>query len=177
MTDSAGPPLTTPTRPLRIALLGAESTGKSTLAAEITAALIRRGHSCAAVPEVLREWCETEGRTPRRDEQATIAHEQARQALAPVDVDFVIADTTPLMTAVYSQPWQVIYGQGNTRCQNALNTIDSIAKTHHLTLARVENDAENGPKARWGWSCEKCGDADCEHRLFTSLVSDPAAPR
>ena len=75
------------------------------------------------------------------------------------------------------QPWQVIYGQGNTRCQNALNTIDSIAKTHHLTLARVENDAENGPKARWGWSCEKCGDADCEHRLFTSLVSDPAAPR
>ena len=237
MTDSAGPPLTTPTRPLRIALLGAESTGKSTLAAEITAALIRRGHSCAAVPEVLREWCETEGRTPRRDEQATIAHEQARQALAPVDVDFVIADTTPLMTAVYSQllfdddaliafalahqqhyhltllmgldlpwvadghqrdgpqvrepvdgllrtalagagqPWQVIYGQGNTRCQNALNTIDSIAKTHHLTMARVENDAENGPKARWGWSCEKCGDADCEHRLFTSLVSGRDAPR
>ena len=94
---------TRPARPIRVALLGAESTGKTTLAAEIADAMTARGYKVKLVTEVLREWCEREQRTPRQDEQATIAHEQARRALAPVAADFVIADTTPLMTAVYSQ--------------------------------------------------------------------------
>jgi nicotinamide riboside kinase len=88
----------------RIALLGAESTGKSQLAAELAQALQARGLRVTVIPEGLRDWCDRLGRTPRPDEQASIALAQAHAVLAAqVDgVDVVIADTTPLMTAVYS---------------------------------------------------------------------------
>lgn len=91
-------------RPQRVALLGAESTGKTVLSAALAAALRARGQQVAVVHEVLREWCDRQGRTPRPDEQAPIAREQARRVLARSDdgTDFVIADTTPLMVAIYS---------------------------------------------------------------------------
>jgi nicotinamide riboside kinase len=87
-----------------IAILGAESTGKTVLAQALADRLARRtGLRCAAVSEYLREWCDREGRTPRPDEQAGIADEQARRIAQTAKVnDIVVADTTPLMTAVYS---------------------------------------------------------------------------
>jgi nicotinamide riboside kinase len=89
-----------------IALLGAESTGKTTLAAELQAALAAPGQQMgriALVTEYLREFCEREGRTPREDEQRGIAREQTRRiAEAAADHEIVIADTTALMIAVYS---------------------------------------------------------------------------
>ena len=85
----------------RIALLGAESTGKSWLAHELTEVLRARGHLASWVPETLRDWCEREGRTPQPHEQLPIAQAQAQAVLA-IDTGTVIADTTPLMTAVYS---------------------------------------------------------------------------
>jgi nicotinamide riboside kinase len=55
------------------------------------------------VDEYLREWCDAHQRTPRQDEQLHIVETQiARVLAAPADA-VVIADTTPLMTAVYSQ--------------------------------------------------------------------------
>jgi nicotinamide riboside kinase len=87
-----------------IALLGAESTGKTVLAQALADRLARRtGLRCVAVGEYLREWCDREGRTPRPDEQTGIADEQARRiAEAAQANDIVVADTTPLMIAVYS---------------------------------------------------------------------------
>ena len=61
-----------------VALLGAESTGKTTLARDIGAALAARGLRVEVVGEVLREFCDTHARTPRRDEQAAIAAAQTR---------------------------------------------------------------------------------------------------
>src|SRR6185295_9567756 len=78
-----------------VALLGAESTGKTTLAAELGAALAARGIAVEVVGEVLREFCDTHARTPRRDEQAAIAAAQsARIAAAARRADVVVADTT-----------------------------------------------------------------------------------
>jgi nicotinamide riboside kinase len=86
-----------------VALLGAESTGKTTLAGEIAAALAARGVAVEVVAEVLREFCDAHARTPRRDEQATIAATQtARIDAAAARSDVVVADTTALMIAVYS---------------------------------------------------------------------------
>jgi len=88
----------------RIAIVGAESTGKTALAralADELAALT--GLRCTWVGEWLRQWCDQAGRTPRPEEQAAIAHHQQRlidQAAALHDL--VVCDTTPLMTAVYS---------------------------------------------------------------------------
>ena len=88
---------------LVVALLGAESTGKTTLAQALVAALAIDGRSVTVVPEYLREFCDAHGRTPRQDEQAHIAAEQTRRiSLAASTHDLVIADTTALMIAVYS---------------------------------------------------------------------------
>ena len=85
-------------KPFVVAILGAESTGKTTLATELAATLPGR-----MVHEALREFCERERRTPRRDEQRGIAAEQMRRIHeAGTDSRIVIADTTALQIAVYS---------------------------------------------------------------------------
>nr|WP_315235822.1 ATP-binding protein [uncultured Albidiferax sp.] len=87
---------------IKIALLGAESTGKTQLAEALSAALRSQGHSVSHIPEYLRLWCHKAGRTPRADEQPAIADAQtARIAQAPA-ATYLIADTTALLTAVYS---------------------------------------------------------------------------
>lgn len=95
---------------LRIAIVGAESTGKSELATALGKALrslettALQGFSVAVVPEVLRQWCNDKGRVPDRHEQGEVAREQERLVVtAAATHDLVIADTTSLMTAVYSE--------------------------------------------------------------------------
>ena len=85
----------------RIAIVGAESTGKSWLARTLTGVLRERGESVQWVEEHLRHWCERESRTPEPHEQLSIAQAQAEAVLA-IGSGTVIADTTPLVTAVYS---------------------------------------------------------------------------
>ena len=91
------------TRGFVVTLLGAESTGKTTLAGEIGAALAERGLNVAVVGEALREFCDANARTPRRDEQAAIATAQTdRIDAAAARHDIVVADTSAVMIAVYS---------------------------------------------------------------------------
>ena len=86
-----------------IALLGAECTGKTTLAQALHRALASPTCRVALVAEYLREFCDLHGRTPRRDEQHEIADEQTRRIDAAArEHDLVIADTSALMIAVYS---------------------------------------------------------------------------
>jgi len=90
---------------LVIPLLGAESTGKTVLAPQLAARIAEEtGLAATWVPEQLRLWCESAGRTPRADEQAAIAAAQ-RDAIeaAAATHDVVIADTAPLTIAVYSR--------------------------------------------------------------------------
>lgn len=89
---------------LIVALLGAESTGKSTLARALAETLVGQGHDAVLVPEYLREFCEYAGRTPLPGEQGHIAHEQTRRIFTAASGHaIVLADTTALMTAVYSE--------------------------------------------------------------------------
>jgi nicotinamide riboside kinase len=203
---------------LRIALIGAESTGKTTLGRELAAHFGAQGLRAELVPELLREWCTREGREPRPEEAEAIAREQeARVDQAATGRDVVIADTTALMAAVYAAllypgseffrfaigrlrgydrvlltgldlPWvpdglhrsapsrdavdaqlrdvlgreaiayRVVYGRGPQRLAGALAAIDT-------QLAPELPEAN-----RRAWSCEKCSDPDCEHKLFTSLL-------
>jgi nicotinamide riboside kinase len=106
---------TGPGRALCVAVLGAESTGKTTLAQALASSLSpvpgpsgpadgARPLRTAWVPEVLRLWCDERGRTPHAHEQAAILQAQhARIDAAAQDHDVVICDTTGLMTAVYSE--------------------------------------------------------------------------
>ena len=89
---------------LRIAIVGAESTGKTELAAALAERLAQlSGLRVTWVAEVLREWCDAHGRTPLQHEQhsiMTLQHQRIDAAAAGHDV--VVCDTTALMTAVYS---------------------------------------------------------------------------
>lgn len=87
----------------RVALLGAESTGKTSLAVALGDRL-----GGIVVAEYLREFCQRADRVPRIDEQAGIAAEQMRreglamEAAAEQGAQWVICDTSPLMIALYS---------------------------------------------------------------------------
>ena len=218
---------------MKIALLGAESTGKSELARALCERLSQLALPVVRVDEHLRDWCQREQRTPERDEQADIARTQMLHVLQAPAQHVVVADTTPLMTAVYSQmvfndhsldasaiqwqqqfditlltgldlPWvadglqrdgahvrepvdqkirqllstanvryQVVYGMGEQRLDNALFCIAREAAKHPTELAQRLHQAlarsETQPK--WTGPCETCGDGECEHRLFTRLVT------
>lgn len=115
----------------RIAILGAESTGKSTL----TAALAAAWHT-GWVPEYLREFVATNSRVPFEDDQLHIARTQlAREdaAAAQCAGSLLFCDTTPLMTAVYSE---IYWG----RVPPAL---DALARQHAYALTLVA--APDGP--------------------------------
>ena len=207
---------------MKIAIVGAESTGKTQLALALTAHFQANGHLTVMVSEFLREWCEREHRTPQAAEQRAIANEQALRVDAAAASARTVADTTPLMTAVYSDmlfgdsslydfafqhqrgydltlltgldlPWvadglqrdgqqvrpgvdhlvrraldqagiayHVVHGQGSERLKRALSIIEHTVPP----LSR----AANTKPTQWAWSCAHCGNARCEHRLFTELV-------
>ena len=91
-----------------VAILGAESSGKTRLARDLHALLRDADREAQWVPEYLREFCDRHGRTPQRDEQPAIAAEQTRRIDAAAERHaIVVADTTALMTAIYSE---IVFG-------------------------------------------------------------------
>ncbi len=90
--------------PKLIAILGAESTGKTTLAQALAAHF-----NSPWVAEYLRDFCDEKKRTPRIGEQrhimeVQIAREQRVLTLATANhAPFVFCDTAPLLTAIYSE--------------------------------------------------------------------------
>jgi hypothetical protein len=186
------------------------------------------------VPEVLREWCLREGRTPRPEEQMPIAQEQERRVdQAALEADIVISDTTSLMVAIYSAmlfedgtlyqfalarqreyhvtlltgldlPWvadglqrdgphvrepvdalvraalaradvgfRTVYGRGEERLANAVAAVAPWVPGL-ASPGATASQAPSSPSSRaWVWTCDKCSDPECEHRLFTSLVARP----
>ncbi|MFZ2827660.1 ATP-binding protein [Hydrogenophaga sp.] len=212
---------------LTVTLLGGESTGKTTLAQSLHRQLTDQGIATTLVPEHLRDWCATQGRAPRSQEQSALAHEQARRIddAAQPGVRVVIADTAPLVIAAYSElyfndlslyagaiawqrhvgltllmgldlpwvadglfrespavreatdaairqqlqaaalPYQTVYGQGEARSRQALRAIGAA-----LGQALTPSDPV-WPQGRRPWNCDKCSDPDCEHRMFTQLLS------
>ncbi len=89
--------------PRLICLIGAECTGKTTLAQ----ALAERMDGLW-VPEYLRAFTDANGRTPGQHEQLGMLREQVRQEAAALvsargqSRTWVFCDTAPLLTAVYS---------------------------------------------------------------------------
>lgn len=87
---------------MKIAILGAECSGKTTLAKRLATELTHQGFSACCVDEALRKWCDTQQRTPHAKEQFEIARLQIGHVHSAPACDYLIADTTALMTAIYS---------------------------------------------------------------------------
>ena len=82
----------------RVAILGAESSGKTMLAQALA-----KHFDTVWVPEYLREFVETHQRVPREDEQLLIAKTQVQREreYALRAKAWLFCDTSPLMTAIY----------------------------------------------------------------------------
>ncbi len=86
-----------------ICILGAESTGKTSLAQALATHF-----GCPWVPEYLRQFCQQHARTPTREEQLQVLQTQRRSEIAALAqaaqqrAGFVFCDTAPLLTAIYS---------------------------------------------------------------------------
>ena len=209
---------------MKIAILGAECSGKTTLAKRLAAELTHQGFSACFVSEALREWCDRNQRTPKASEQTDVAKMQIQRIQVAPAVDYLIADTTALITATYSElifndtslyplalesqqrfdltfvmgldlPWvadgiqrdgvaiqsefdaklrhvlqsqgigfSVIYGTGDERFNNAMTAVATMSKAQHMPQEKTTRQAP------WQWVCDKCSDAQCEHRTFTALL-------
>jgi nicotinamide riboside kinase len=111
---------------MKIAILGAECTGKSELAKTLSHRLSEGANKAVWIPEVLRDWCDREGRTPLAHEQSAIALEQMRLAETAPPCDFLLVDSPALMTALYSD----LYFSDESLYPCALNDL----RRHQLTL-------------------------------------------
>lgn len=85
-----------------ISVVGGESTGKSTLATALGNRL-----PATVVPEFLRSWVDRHGRVPLAAEQVTVmsAHRESEVSAlraSRTSPSWVVSDSGPLMTAVYS---------------------------------------------------------------------------
>jgi nicotinamide riboside kinase len=110
-----------------VAILGAESTGKSTLALALAEALRARGRDAVAVDEALRTFCDVNARTPRQDEQEALARTQTDHVAAAAAAHaVVVADTTALMIAVYSD---LVFGDTSLYAE-----AEAVQRGYGLTL-------------------------------------------
>jgi HTH-type transcriptional regulator, transcriptional repressor of NAD biosynthesis genes len=95
--------------PKRVAILGAECSGKTTLCAELKRALTSDSIETTIVPEALREFCHRLNRVPRMEDQLGIMHEQMK--LESFDEKssllnqhrLALSDCAPITIAIYSE--------------------------------------------------------------------------
>ena len=60
--------------------------------------------------------------------------------------------------------FQVVYGTGESRLQNALRCLN-------LAVNTLLETNENRPQRLRNWVCERCSDPVCEHRLFQDFLN------
>jgi HTH-type transcriptional regulator, transcriptional repressor of NAD biosynthesis genes len=86
---------------IRIAILGAESTGKTTLCIELKQALISRSVKTTIKPEALREFCKLHNRVPTKEEQLTQEKFDENHDTCGLRT-LSLSDCAPITTAIYS---------------------------------------------------------------------------
>ncbi len=127
--------------PQLICVIGAECTGKSTLCQALAQQL-----DGLWVHEYLRTFCMAHGRTPRSDEQASVARGQLAAQAAGLEAArsagkaFVFCDGSPLLTAIYSQH----YFQDDSLMAQARD-----AQAQYALTLLLEPDLPWVPDANW----------------------------
>jgi HTH-type transcriptional regulator, transcriptional repressor of NAD biosynthesis genes len=94
---------------IRVAILGAESSGKTTLCEALKTMLFDLDINTKIAPEALREFCGRHQRVPRREEQLAIMREQqlnetsAENELNADQTNLLLCDCAPITLAIYSE--------------------------------------------------------------------------
>ncbi len=152
-------------RLLRVAVGGAARSGRSRLVAELAAA----SPSLLVTEFDLAQLGSTEARAfdlillTGLDLPATALSPTAPSPIEQTRQDSALRPA--LQMAGLS--WRVVYGQGPERTRNALQAVAEVAP---WAWQAPVDEAEAGRWQRLQANCEKCGDAACEHRLFTGRL-------
>ena len=141
----------------RVGLLGAPGTGKSRLAAELIAFCAERGLDSLQFSDLQSD--------------ATRATGCAATLVMGLDLPTGVqgeAEDACIRARLQSagMPFQVVYGQGPQRLRSALQALDAAGVLPAGLVARADEGYGSGA---WTWTCDKCSDPACEHRLFTRL--------
>ena len=67
-------------------------------------------------------------------------------------------------------PYQVVYGQGQQRLNNALLALGLPGEDLEAQALREQSQFAIN-QGRTVWQCNECSDPDCEHKLFTGLLA------
>ncbi|HEY9207629.1 hypothetical protein [Acidovorax soli] len=162
--------------PQTIALLGAPGTGAAELAETLKLRLADSALTVRAIaladapylPDAMHRTLHSAAITLLMGLDAPCpAPEQARREAFDARLRLLLADA--------AVRYQVVYGRGSRRIDNALNAIESVATKVRSTSAR--NQLDDKPMRLRAWDCEKCSDPDCEHRLFSALAGRDTAQR
>jgi len=144
---------------MQVAILGAPQTGKT----ELTLAL--------------RQALNDQGVTAHVSDDAPLQQLQPDDLILLCGLDLGPAtptqqqadDTIRQALSARTLSFQVVYGQGTARVENALFGLAQQA--HAQGLVALGAQIRQTPPARWIGPCESCGDADCEHQLFSRLLT------
>ena len=67
--------------------------------------------------------------------------------------------------------YQVIYGSDEESLAQVMRAIEKLKVASPIPAApSKQNLRGHGGVAGWVWSCDKCSDPQCEHRLLTTLL-------
>lgn len=164
---------------MKIAILGAEGTGKTYLAQALTQALTdSTAHFVLTDTSALMTAIDCALRLDApAPPPAALAHQHVNDLVLVMGLDLPwLADTSDrdrllkrsrvdiclrqvLQAAKLN--YVVIYGQGAARTDCALQAI-----AHHAGLPLKQLR----PASPWQWNCDKCSDGACEHRMFTGRL-------
>lgn len=143
---------------ITVALLGGESSGKTQLASALHQALALLAPGVA----VVIDYTAARAEGCRHDLTLLLAPNPSDN---PAD-----AATDALLRSALLQAgvaFQIVHGQDAVRVQQALRAIGNQMGRELV----VDDPALT--RGRGQWTCDNCSDPDCEHRLFTGLLSRP----
>jgi len=153
---------------MKVAILGAEGTGKAHLAQALTEVLVVQAPglklTCTFDPQDTPDsdlvllmgldwpWID-ESRDPSAAHRRAQEDASIRQTLQNAGLNFV-----------------VVYGRDTARTHCALQAVLQ-ASAHRLGKPNPQTRAQTP----WQWNCDKCSDGACEHRMFTGLLTSGSA--
>ena len=178
---------------MNIALLGAPGTGKTWLAQALEGALQSRGNSACVLPSFEQAHAPCDHaiadappllsaldrdialQDPRGYPQAIEHHAHYDLSLL-TGLDLPRSNTARHrhidarlreILQTHGLRYSVVYGAGEQRLACALAAIDQCNKAGSHVPAEAQ--------PRWQWVCDTCSDAQCEHQMFSALLSQERA--
>lgn len=144
---------------MKIAVVGAPGTGKSSLVQALRSALLANADTAEC--SVTEDWAPEQHRSFDLTLLMGLDLSSTGSAAAPtLQLDAGLRHTLDKQAIAYA----VVYGTGQARNECALEAI-----AYHREQTRTRRKR---PTSDWQWCCDTCSDAACEHRLFTALVNN-----